>query len=206
MKLVEKKGEKNAAGFLNYLSSMYQRYQVAVKYFITRPFRNAWDSYQPFMLRQILKLKTFDSADKMMAKFMPDSDLQKMLSFQTLYIGVSPKKGPSLYNIIPMIELLYGVWFLKGGMHSMAKAMEKLFLEMGGKIFYHSEVEKILIREQKARGIRVHGKNIAADYVVCNADFRFTYLPVRMERRNGGGIQGKSLALAGTASRSEILA
>ena len=76
-----------------------------------------------------------------MSKFIPDKDFQQMLSFQTLYIGVSPKKGPSLYNIIPMIELLYGVWFIKGGMFTMACQMAKLFEELGGVIHYEMPVE-----------------------------------------------------------------
>ena len=96
MKMVEKKGEVNATGFLSYINEIYKRYQVALKHFITRPFRKATDFYNPYMLLQAMKLKTFDSADHMMASFMPDKDLQQMLSFQTLYIGVSPKKGPSL--------------------------------------------------------------------------------------------------------------
>lgn len=112
MKLCEADSAENAEGFLKYLSSMYTRYQVALKYFITRPFRSWKDIYNPFMLRQTLKLKTFDTAEKMMASFIPNKDIQQMFSFQTLYIGVSPKKGPSLYNIIPMIELLYGTWFI----------------------------------------------------------------------------------------------
>lgn len=33
-----------------------------------------------------------------------------------------------------MIELLYGVYYIKGGMYSMVKVMEKRFIEMGGKI------------------------------------------------------------------------
>lgn len=81
-----------------------------VKYFITRPFRRKRDIYNLFMLWQTLKLKTFNSAEKMMASYIPNKDIQQMFSFQTLYIGVSPKKGPSFYNIIPMIELLYGTW------------------------------------------------------------------------------------------------
>lgn len=125
MEMVEKKGPENARGFLQYLSEIYTRYQVALDHFITRPFRNKKDIYNPFMMQQALKLKTFDSADHMMASFMPDKDLQQMLSFQTLYIGVSPQKGPSLYNIIPMIELLYGVWFIEGGMHTMAQGMAR---------------------------------------------------------------------------------
>lgn len=109
----------------------------------------------------------------MMASFMPDKDLQQMLSFQTLYIGVSPQKGPSLYNIIPMIELLYGVWFIKGGMHTMAISMAKLFEELGGKIHYNANVDKVLTANNKVKGISVNGVEINGDYVICNADFPY---------------------------------
>lgn len=125
------------------------------------------------MIKQALKLKTFDSADRMMASFMPDSDLQQMLSFQTLYIGISPKNGPSLYNIIPMIELLYGVWFIKGGMHTMAEQSAKLFEELGGVIHYNSHVDKIVTQNKKVLGISVDDKHISGDYVICNSDFPY---------------------------------
>ncbi len=174
MEMVEKKGPENARGFLQYLSEIYTRYQVALDHFITRPFRNKKDIYNPFMMQQALKLKTFDSADHMMASFMPDKDLQQMLSFQTLYIGVSPQKGPSLYNIIPMIELLYGVWFIEGGMHTMAEGMARLFEELGGKIHYNHKVDEILIAGGKALGLAVKGKAMKSDYVISNADFPYT--------------------------------
>lgn len=173
MRLFESKGEKNARGFIRYLNDIQERYLIALKYFITRPFRNKKDIYNPFMIWQALKLKTFGSADEMMSRYIPDSDLNRMFSFQTLYIGVSPKKGPSLYNIIPMIELFYGVWFIKGGMHTMAKQMEKLFLELGGRIHYHHSVDEILIENSKVRGIRVGKEVIEAPYVISDADFPY---------------------------------
>lgn len=110
----------------------------------------------------------------MMAKYMPDKDLQEMLSFQTLYIGVSPSNGPSLYNIIPMIELLYGVWSLKGGMHAMAQAMAKLFEDLGGKIHYSSPVDEIVILNNKVEGLKVNDEIIKSDIVISNADFPYT--------------------------------
>ena len=183
MSMVEGKGPKNARGFLDYLSAIYARYQVAVQHFITRPFRHHRDIYNPYMLVQAMKLKTFDNANHMMAKFLPDQDLQRMLSFQTLYIGVSPTNGPSLYNIIPMIELLYGIWFIKGGMHTMAEQMAKLFEEIGGKIHYHADVHTIVTDDGTGgarhaegihvKGIEVDGKLIESPYVICNADFPY---------------------------------
>ena len=173
MKVVESRGPKNASGFLAYLAEMYRRYQVAIDHFLMRPFRKASDIYNPKMIVNAMKLKTLESADKMMGRFIPDYDLQHMFSFQTLYIGVSPKKGPSLYNIIPLIELLYGVHFLKGGMHSMALAMDRLFKELGGTIHYNHPVDEILVENKKVKGVRIGHQTYEADYVVCNADFPY---------------------------------
>lgn len=186
MELMESKGAENAKGFLKYLSEIYKRYQVAFEYFLTRPFRTAKEIYNPFMMYQALKLKTFDSADNMMASFIPDSDIREMLSFQTLYIGISPKKGPSLYNIIPMIELVYGVWFIDGGMHTMAEQSARLFEELGGKIHYNTPVDEIIIENQKVQGVRVDGKDIHAPYVISNADFPYTMTSLVNDREAQG--------------------
>lgn len=165
--------DKDAQGFLQYLQDIYERFIVARDHFLQRPFRRQRDFYQPSVIRQALKLKTFDSASHSIGKYIKDERLQQMLSFQTLYIGVSPKNGPSLYTIIPMIELLYGVWFIKGGMHTMAEAMEKLLIELGGKIHYQTPVEEILIENQKAVGLKLADRTVYSDFVMCNADFPY---------------------------------
>ncbi len=171
METLETISDRDAQGFLTYIQKIYERFIVAKEHFLQRPFRNASDFYNPFMLRQAMKLRTLSSADKFIGKYVKNERLKHMLSFQTLYIGVSPYNGPSLYSIIPMIELLYGVWFLKGGMHTMAKALEKLFVELGGKITYQTEVEEILIENGAARGVKLSDQIIHSDYVMCNADF-----------------------------------
>ncbi|UJF16086.1 phytoene desaturase family protein [Jeotgalibaca sp. MA1X17-3] len=170
---IEKISEEDSQGYLAYLDDIYKRFIIAKDHFLQQPFRNKRDFYNPTTLLQGLRLKTFDTAEHSISKYIKDEKLKQMLSFQTLYIGVSPKNGPSLYTIIPMIEILYGIWFIKGGMHTMAKAMERLFLELGGSIHYHSDVQEILIVDQKAKGIAVDGEEIYSDYVMCNADFPY---------------------------------
>lgn len=170
---IESISEKDAEGFFNYLQEIYKRFLVAKKHFIQRPFRRPRDFYNPSTLKQAMKLKTLDNADHFIGKYIKNERLKQMISFQTLYIGISPYNGPSLYSMIPMIEFLYGVWFIKGGMYTMASAMEKLFLELGGTIHYNSPVEEICIENGKATGIRLGNQTINADYIVCNADFPF---------------------------------
>ena len=130
-------------GFFKYLSEIYHRYIIARDYFITKSFRKPTDFYNLKTLSKGLQLKTFDSADHLIGKYVNNDIIKKMLAFQTLYIGISPYQGPSLYSIIPMIEMMYGVWFMKGGMRTMAEGMEKLCQELGVKLLTEQNVSEI---------------------------------------------------------------
>lgn len=173
IEMFESISSEDADGFLKYLSDLYHRFNIAKNHFLQRPFRDAKDFYNPSTLSQGLKLKTLNSAENLLKKYIKDERMRQMISFQTLYIGISPAKGPSLYTIIPMIEFLYGIWFIKGGMHTMATAMERLFLELGGEIKFNSEVEQIVIEDGKATGVSVDGEIRHSDLVMCNADFPY---------------------------------
>ncbi|TBW84602.1 phytoene desaturase family protein, partial [Staphylococcus hominis] len=102
-------------GFMSFLTDIYERYEIARKYFLERTFRKPTNFYNPFTIYQGMKLKTFDKADNLIEKYVDNEKIQKILAFQTLYIGIDPKRSPSLYSIIPMIELMFGVHFIKGG-------------------------------------------------------------------------------------------
>ncbi|UOQ84775.1 phytoene desaturase family protein [Gracilibacillus salinarum] len=193
MKTLEKFSDKDASGFLTYLDKIYKRFLVAKNHFLQRPFRKHTDFYNPYMLWQGLKLKTLGNADRFISKYIKDERLKQMISFQTLYIGISPLNGPSLYTIIPMIELLYGVWFIKGGMYTMAQSMERLFIELGGKVHYHANVEEILIDNQQAKGIKVNEQEVYADYVMCNADFPYAMKQLVQDTKAKGKYTDKKI-------------
>lgn len=183
---LESISEKDAAGFLKYLSSIYSRYLVAKNKILNRSYRNIWEFINPRSLVDLYKLKTFDNAYNEMSKFLDDDYLTKMFAFQTLYIGVSPNSGPSLYNIIPMLELFYGIWHIEGGMYTMAEGMARLFEELGGTIHLNAEVEEILIENKKATGLRVNGENLLSDYTMVNADFPYAMTNLIPDEKNRG--------------------
>lgn len=190
---IEAMSEEDAQGFLDYLQEIYKRFIVAKKHFIQRPFRRQRDFYRPSVLRQGLKLKTFDSAEKFLSKYIKNEKLKSLISFQTLYIGVSPYNGPSLYSMIPMIEFLYGVWFIKGGMYTMASSMERLFLELGGVVHYNMSVDEISIENAAANGIFVQGERITSDFVVCNADFPYAMKHLVKDKKAKGKYTDKKI-------------
>ena len=170
---VEAVSERDAQGYFTYLALLYKRYLIAKDNFLERSFRGPLDFYNPKSLVAGARLHTLGDAYSSVSKYVKDDRLRKALAFQTLYIGISPYEGPSLYMIIPMIELLYGVWFMKGGMYAMAQGLERLFLEQGGELHLSTPVDRIAIEFGGARGVEAGGRLDRADYVVCDADFPY---------------------------------
>ena len=170
---LESISEKDAAGFFSYLNDLNEGFNVAWDAILQKPFRKQSDFYTPSMLKKGLSMKVGGNANLFIEKYIQSEQLKQIISFQTLYIGISPSKSPSFYTMIPVIQFLYGIWFIKGGMYTMATAMEKLFLELGGTLHYNSPVKEILIQNKQAIGIKIANKEIKADYVICNADFPY---------------------------------
>ena len=185
-KTLENISEEDASGLLRYLSSIYDRYLVAKNKILNRSYRNIWQFINPEGLVDIYKLKTFDNAYDEMSKFIQDDYIKKMFAFQTLYIGISPNSGPSLYNMIPMLELFYGIWHIEGGMYAMAEGMARLFEELGGTLHLNTSVDEILFEDKKAIGIRIGLEKVLAEYTMINADFPYAMTNLIPYEKNRG--------------------
>ncbi len=190
---LEKRSEGDAIGFLKYLASIYERYTVAKNNILNRPYRNLWEFIKPSALVDLYNLKTFNNAYSEMDKFLDDEHLKKMFGFQTLYIGISPNSGPSLYNIIPMLELFYGVWHIEGGMRTMATAMADLFEELGGTLHLNAHVDEVRFEDGKATGIVVNGEEVLSDYTIVNADFPYAMKHLIPDEKNRGKYTDKKV-------------
>ena len=93
-----------------YLALLYKRFRIAKDNFLQRPFRKPTDFYNPKSLIAGFRLHTLGDAYSSVSRYVSDDRLRKALAFQTLYIGISPYEGPSLY----MICLLYTSEFAVG--------------------------------------------------------------------------------------------
>jgi len=65
--------------------------------------------------------------------------------------------------------------FPEGGSLAFAQAIEKRYLKLGGEITYKSQVEKILVKDDRAEGVRLYNdEEHQADIVISAADARST--------------------------------
>lgn len=205
MKELERFGEHEAQGYLAYLADVYKRYGIAKSDFLDKSFRKPRDFFNVKSLKSAYQLKTLNSAYSSISRFVKEEKLRQALSFQTLYIGVSPFTGPSIYTIIPMIELLYGIHYIQGGMYSMALGMERLFRELGGAIHYNQPVSEIVIENQQVKGIKVNNQFVASEVVLSNVDFPYAMNHLIKKEKDKGKYTTKKIQKMRYSSSAFIL-
>lgn len=99
-----------------------------------------------------------------------DPRLRQLFGRYATYVGGSPFRSAALLKLIWQAEAR-GVWRIKGGMHSLAKAIAALAESRGAEIRYRAPVQRILADGGRASGVELAcGTALAADWVVFNGD------------------------------------
>ncbi|MBF5042989.1 phytoene desaturase [Aggregicoccus sp. 17bor-14] len=162
--------------YLAFLAQGRTQYEVSLAHFVGRDFTSVLDYLRPAMLRNILKVRAHRRAYAEVSRFFQDERLRAALTFQTMYLGVSPFHCPAVYALLPFTELGVGVWFPKGGLYAIPLALERVAREEGVSLHYESPVERILTEGGRAVGVRLAGgREERADLVLCNADLPYAY-------------------------------
>jgi len=100
-----------------------------------------------------------------------DPKLKAMISVQCGYYGLPPSKLSCFYYALPFMGYLSGGGFYpKGRSQDLSNAFVKYLMDRGGKVLLNSRVDKILLSNGAASGVRTHdGRTFTARAVVSNA-------------------------------------
>jgi phytoene desaturase len=110
------------------------------------------------------------------SRYFADERLRAALSFQTMYLGISPFDAPAVYGLLPFTELAHGIWYPDGGLHEIPRALARIAEDLGAAIHYDAAVRRIDVEGGRATGCTLaDGRRIAADVVLCNADLPWAY-------------------------------
>lgn len=175
VKTLESVSTEDSIGYIKLLSEIYERYTIANDHFLQKSFDNPMDFFNPSSIMNSIKTKAFSTSDQLISKYIKDDKIKKSLLYQSLYVGISPYEGPSIYTLVPAVSQLYGLWHLKGGMYSFVEALEKIIHFLGGKIIKNYDVDEIVISDNKAIGIKAKNQKIVySDVVISDVDFPYT--------------------------------
>jgi phytoene dehydrogenase-like protein len=86
------------------------------------------------------------------------------------YAGADPRRAPAALALAGYVEHAFGAWHPRGGLYALVRALVRRLEAVGGELRLNSPVERIIVRDGRARGVECAGTAIAADVVVAAVD------------------------------------
>jgi phytoene desaturase len=162
--------------YLAFLAQGRRQYHTSLEHLVGRNYAGVRDYLVPSVLRRVFQVRAHRRLYTDVSRFFADERLRAAMTFQTMYLGVSPFESPAVYGLLPFTELGVGIWFPQGGLYAIPQALERVAREEGVRLHYRSPVRRILTEGRRARGVELEGGEVVeADVVVCNADLPYAY-------------------------------
>jgi phytoene dehydrogenase-like protein len=122
-----------------------------------------------------LRNKTFND---FLNIYFKDHQIKSILAVFLGNIGLPPSRVSALASAILFREFVMdGGYYPKGGMQAFPDAFVERFIEWGGEIIFREKVEKIILQNQRIKGIVIDKNNfIPSKTVVSNCDAANTFI------------------------------
>ncbi|MGC5305842.1 phytoene desaturase family protein [Micromonospora zamorensis] len=179
-------GPREADGYLRFVDYARELWRLERADFIDRNL----DAPTDLITGNLLKLLASGAFRRLQTKinqFFRDPRTQRIFSFQAMYAGLAPHDALAIYTVIAYLDSVAGVYFPRGGIHAVSKAMAGAAEKHGVQIRYGTTVTRVETANGRATGVlTADGELVPADVVVLNPDLPVAYrdlLPAAPQRR-----------------------
>ncbi|WP_425447615.1 phytoene desaturase family protein [Dethiothermospora halolimnae] len=171
VKEIEEMFPGNGEGYKKFMKKEKEKFEKLIPC-LQVPYGRRRDFLTKRFLRSIGYLDAHISLYDKLGEYFNDDDLKIAFTFQSKYLGMSPWECPGTFSILSYIEHGGGIYHVMGGLNQITKAMAKVVEEEGGEIKLSTAVDKVIIENGKAIGVKLENGDIEySDHVVLNADF-----------------------------------
>ena len=203
-------GGDEALGYRKYVDFVTKLYKYEMNDFIDRNIDTPFDLLTPNLAR-LIAIGGFRRLAPKVAQFLKDPRTQRVYSFQAMYAGVSPQQALAIYAVIAYMDSVNGVYFPKGGMHALPRALAGAAQKNGVTIKYNTTVERLeKLNGRVSAAITTKGERFACDVIVLNPDLPVAYRelldkePLSIKRLNYS--PSCAVLLAGSSKKYEHIA
>ncbi|MCS0638405.1 phytoene desaturase family protein [Streptomyces sp. LP05-1] len=176
-------GPREAAGYVRLRVWLERLYRAQLRRFIDANFDSPRQLVHPDLAR-LAALGGFGRLDARIGRFLRDPRLRRVFSFQALYAGVPPARALAAYAVIAYMDTVAGVYFPRGGMHALPRAMAEAARAAGAEFRYGREVTALpraadgrigAVRLAPPGGSPGDGEELRCDAVVLTPDLPVAY-------------------------------
>lgn len=181
-------GDAAAERVAEYFERARKKYELTAPFFLENSLHKARTFLTPEVFKvvaEIPKLGLFSTLHQENQSFFKEPKLVQLFNRYATYNGSSPYQTPGIMQMITHLEHGLGTHFPVGGMHEISQSITRLAQELGVQFELNTRVEELMVEKNRVHGVRVDGKPVLYDHVVCNADIKHAYqhlLPKSVKR------------------------
>ncbi|MFJ4713661.1 phytoene desaturase family protein [Streptomyces sp. NPDC088785] len=162
-------GPAAAAGYVRLRRWLERLYRAQMKHFIDTNFDSPLQLLTPDLAR-LAALGGFGRMDARIGRFIEDERLRRVFSFQSLYAGVPPARALAAYAVIAYMDTVAGVYFPRGGMHALPRAMADAARAAGADLRFGRTVRSLERSGDRITAVVTDSERIPCDAVVLTPD------------------------------------
>ncbi len=167
--------ERDLQGYLAFLAYAAKLHRITGPAFIYEE-PVSWRSLLRVSPLSLLQVDPWLTLDQVIRRHVHSPHLRQLLGRFATYVGASPYQAPATLGVIADVELTGGVWYPRGGIYTIARALQQLALELGVEIRTGAAVAAIDVSGGTVEGVTLaDGTNVAAAAVVANVDVTTVY-------------------------------
>ncbi|MFI9810284.1 phytoene desaturase family protein [Streptomyces sp. NPDC052301] len=167
-------GAGDAAGYLRLRSWLERLHRVQMRRFIDANFDSPLDLLTTDLAR-LAVLGGFGRLEPRIGRFLLDERLRRVFTFQALYAGVPPRRALAAYAVIAYMDTVAGVYFPRGGMHTLPQAMADAAADAGADLRFAQEVRCLERTGSRVTAVVTEVDRIPCDAVVLTPDLPVAY-------------------------------
>jgi diapolycopene oxygenase len=161
--------------YLKFLAYSRQQYEIVESGYLNK----GLDSFGAFLRfygwRDARNLDYLRSMSGSIYKQISNRYLRDIFEYFIKYVGSSALDSPAFMNLMPNIQMQYGMWYVAGGLYELARAFRKRLDETGVEVQLGCEVVRIETDETRVIGVQARHASgaenaVRADYVVSNME------------------------------------
>ena len=158
-----------------YLKRSGEQYEMAKETFMYRNLGLSLDFLKWDVIKKGIELNPFQTMQSYLNKWFKSERVKKILEYTLVFLVSVPAKTPAMYNIMNAIDFNMGVYYPKGGIYEIVRALVAINKKCGVAFMTNSPVSKIIVKNKKATGVQLeNGTTLEADLIISNADLWFT--------------------------------
>jgi diapolycopene oxygenase len=168
-------GERAFAEYADFVAYSKQQYDVVERGYLREGLDGFWQLVRFYGLREGRDMDWAHSMSDAINKRVRNQYLRDILAYFIKYVGSSANDSPGFMNLMPNIQLEFGLWYVDGGMYELSRAFARRLRELGVQVCLGHEALNIERSSDRVTAVTTRTSTgqtntLLADFVVSNME------------------------------------